>query len=67
METEYGKQVVCMTKIDGTKDAFVVLANEVYTVEDIIRLLIAGEVNMSPYESGFRVTGEWRDKLLHEY
>lgn len=67
MESDYGKQVVCMIKADGNKEAFVVVANEGCTVNDIIRRLINGEKNMSPYESGCLVTGEWRDKLLHEY
>lgn len=62
-----GGQVVCMIKTDGSKDAFVVVTGEGRSVDDIIKRLIDGEKNMSSFQYGFIVTGEWREKLLHEY
>lgn len=56
-----------MKKADGRMDAFVVAASEGCNVDDIIQRLIDGEENMSPYESGFVVTGTWREKLIQEY
>lgn len=67
MNNNFGRQVICMVKADGSKDAFIVVANDGLTVEDIVQRLIDGEKDMLPYKSGFLVNGEWREKILHEY
>ncbi len=40
MDNNFGRQVICMVKADGSKDAFVVVANEGLTVEDIVQRLL---------------------------
>lgn len=66
MEKKNVIQVVCMIK-GNRRDVYVVDTNEFNTAEKRIESLIEGERDMSPYESGFVVSGEYRDEILRAY